>query len=135
MLGKAKTYLEASQRLINTKDESNMSCSIAFSYYAVLLYMKFVLKNTSKRPISYDIQEWPEEDMHRRVLQEIENRIDDNKKGRDLKDRVTALHSKRVDADYSEQIFTIDDAMTCKSEAEALIGILRNLFGNLEPSK
>ena len=133
MLAKAKTYLEASQCLINTKDEGNMSCSIALSYYAVLLYMKFVLKNTSKRPIDYDIQEWPEEDMHRRVLQEIENRIDDRKKGKNLRDRVTALHSKRVVADYSEQFFSIDDAITCKSEAEALIGLLKNLFGNLEP--
>lgn len=133
MLGKAKTYLEASQRLINTKDESNMSCSIAFSYYAVLLYMKFVLNNTSKRPIGYDIQAWPEEDMHKRVLQEIENRIVDSKKSKDFKDRVTVLHSKRVDADYSEQIYSIDDAITCKSEAEALIGLLKNLFGNLEP--
>ncbi len=133
MLGKAKAYLEASQCLINTKDESNMSCSIAFSYYAVLLYMKFVLKNTPKRPIDYDIQEWPEEDMHKRVLQEIENRIVDCKKGKDLKDRVTALHSKRVDADYGKQIFSIDDAIIYKGEAEALISLLKNLFGNLEP--
>ncbi len=133
MLGKAKTYLEASQRLINTKDESNMSCSIAFSYYAVLLYMKFVLNNIHKRPIGYDTQSWPEEDMHKRVLQEIENRIEDSRKGKDFKDRVTALHSKRVDADYSEQFYSLEDAITCKSEAEALIALLKNLFGNLEP--
>lgn len=133
MLSKALGYLNASQRLINTQNDGMMSSSIAFSYYAVLLYMKFVLYATSKNPISYEIQEWPEEDMHKRVLQEIENRISDGRKGRDFKNRVTELHSKRVEADYEERIFSTDEAIACRAEAAALISLLKNLFGNLEP--
>ena len=133
MLSKALGYLKASQRLINTQNDGMMSSSIAFSYYAVLLYMKFVLNTTSKTPISYDIQIWPEEDMHKRVLQEIENRISDGKKRKDFKNRVTDLHSKRVEADYEERIFSTEEALDCLAEANALISLLKNMFGNLEP--
>lgn len=133
MLSKALGYLDASQRLINTKNDGMMSSSVAFSYYAVLLYMKFVLSATSKNPISYEIQVWPEEDMHKRVLQEIENRITDGRKGKSFKNRVTELHTKRVKADYEERIFTTDEAIDCREEACALISLLKNMFGNLEP--
>lgn len=110
-----------------------MSCSIAYSYYAVLLYMKFVLNTTSKSPIIYTDQDWPDENHHKRVLQEIVNRISDDKKGRGFKDRVNALHLKRVEADYEDNLYTAEEAIDFRNEAISLIAVLKNLFGNLEP--
>ena len=133
MYSKAKSYLDASQNLINTKKVELMTCSIAYSYYAVLLYMKFVLNETSERPISYGSQIWPEENMHKRVLQEVENRIKDNKKGKSFRERVCILHEKRVSADYGECTYTVEDALLCRDEALSLIALLKTLFGNMEP--
>lgn len=133
MYSKATSYLDASQHLINTKQAELMSCSIAYSYYAVLQYMKLVLNNTTDRPINYDIQVWPEEDMHKRVLEEIGNRFKDYKKWKDLKERIRLLHEKRVEADYDEAFYSVSEAIDWRNEACALISILRNSFGNPKP--
>ena len=110
----------------NNKD--GWTTSIHCSYYAVFQYMKYLLAEKVINPISYEDQNKQKGDSHKFILTEIKNRIGSSDTARKIRDRILNLQQHRVDADYKPKIFTQAEALTCKSEADAIIKNLKTLF-------
>lgn len=102
--------------------------SVHCSYYAVFQYMKYLLAEKAVIPISYEEQDAQDEDSHKYVINEIKNRINDINTARSIRDRILNLKRRRVEADYKPTIFTQEEALDCKVEADAIIKNLKALF-------
>lgn len=56
--------------------------------------------------------------------------VGDVKQG-DFTHDVRDLKKDRIDADYSEREFSLDESLECKEQANRLISILKRYFGNI----
>lgn len=128
MKQKAIDTLKSSQILINNK---YFTASVHCSYYAVLQYMKYMLANTDKNPISYEGQNIDGGDTHRFILQEIRNRIKNSRNAASFVDGFRDLKQARVNADYTLQEFSADDSTDYHQKANGLITNLKTYFGNI----
>lgn len=130
MKSKAIENLNSAQILINNKQ---FTTSVHCSYYAVFQYMKYMLANTTTRPIALDVQDAHQGDSsHEYILTEIQNRINAKPQvARTFAQAVRLLKSDRVDADYHQKVFTDIESMTCRDRANGLITNLKTFFGNL----
>ena len=130
MKSKVQENLNSAQILINNQ---HFTASIHCSYYAVLEYMKYMLANTDRNPISFEVQESNSGDSsHEYILGEIIGRIDHGKKAKkNFSQGVRFLKKERVDADYTQRKFSDIDALDCKQKAEGLITNLKTYFGNI----
>lgn len=116
---------------ILSQDQNNndgWTTSIHCSYYAVFQYMKYLLAEKVNNPITYEEQNNQKGDSHKFILTEIKNRIESSDTARKIRDRVLNLQQQRVEADYKPKIFSQEEALTCKSEADAIIKNLKTLF-------
>lgn len=115
-----------------SKDRGNQAgwtTSIHCSYYAVFQYMKYLLAEKAKLPVSYSVQDnKKDEGSHQYILNEIKNRIENDDVARKLRDRILNLRQHRVNADYRPVVFTQEEALDCKAEADAIIKNLKNLI-------
>lgn len=103
--------------------------SIHCSYYAVFQYMKYLLAERVKSPISYDTQNSHSgEDSHKYILEEIKNRIANSTNARRIDERIKNLRQQRVLADYKDYVFTQAESLDCHNEADAIIRNLTNLL-------
>ena len=103
------------------------STSVHCSYYAVFQYMKYLLAEKAEPIITYDEQNAHEGDSsHKFILEEIKTRIAASSfnEARRIRDRINNLKHSRVEADYRDKVFTIEEALQCKAEAD---GIIKNL--------
>ena len=125
MKAKALDNLKVAQSLIDKKEACSNTASIHCSYYAVLQYMKYILAHTDN-PITYEeqTQQTKCQSSHEYVIFEIKERFSDFKDVRDLK-------KDRVDADYSEREFSLDESLECRDQANRLISKLKRYFGNI----
>lgn len=132
MKAKALDNLKVAQSLIDKKETCSNTASIHCSYYAVLQYMKYILAHTDN-PISYheQTQQTKCQSSHEYVISEIKQRVSDPKKARDFTHDVRDLKKNRVDADYSERQFSLDESLECKEQANRLISKLKCYFGNI----
>lgn len=132
MKSKALGNLDVAQLLINERDERSCTASIHCSYYAVFQYMKYMLENTDRNPISYEVQSenTKVQNLHEYMILEIKQRIPKQKDARDFAQDVRALKKDRVDADYSTREFSVEESLNCKQQAEGLITKLKTYFGN-----
>lgn len=132
MKSKALGNLEVAQLLINNKNVCSSTASIHCSYYAVFQYMKYMLANTDRNPISYDVQseKTKEQNSHEYMISEIRQRISKEKYARDFVQDVRALKKERIDADYNAKEFSVEESLECKEQAERLISKLKTYFGN-----
>jgi len=132
MKAKALDNLKVAQSLINKKEACSNTASIHCSYYAVLQYMIYILANTDN-PISYheQTQQAKCKSSHEYVISEIKQRVSDPKKARDFAQDVRDLKKNRVEADYSEREFSLDESLECKEQANRLISKLKCYFGNI----
>lgn len=132
MKRKATQSLSAAQKLIGTCETYGYNSSIHCSYYAVLQYMKYILANTDKTPLTYEKQEEGKgRSSHEFILREIANRIITPTNSRDFTQQVRALKKLRVDADYTERDFTEVESLDVKQKADNLISKLKRYFGNI----
>lgn len=130
MKSQALENLESAQILINNhKYTSSVHCS----YYAVFQYMKYMLATTSNNPIPFAQQDAHSGDSsHEYILLETKGRIHASPiKIRNFCEGVQNLKKDRVDADYHQKQFTVDESLECKADADRLITNLKTYFGNL----
>ncbi len=102
--------------------------SVHCSYYAVFQYMKYLLAEKAKSPVSYDIQDSHGEDSHKYILEEVKNRIGSIQNARSIAERVRNLRQQRVLADYKNKRFDQAESLGCKDEADAIIRNLTKLL-------
>lgn len=132
MKSKALDNLKVAQSLIDKKEACSNTASIHCSYYAVLQYMKYILAHTDN-PITYEeqTQQTKCQSSHEYVIFEIKERFSDPNKARDFVHAVRDLKRDRVDADYSEREFSLDESLECRDQANRLISKLKRYFGNI----
>ena len=132
MKSKALDNLEVAQSLINKKEACSYTASIHCSYYAVFQYMTYILAHTDN-PISYDeqTQQAKNQSSHEYIIIKIKERFDNKKEARDFAQDVRDLKRDRVDADYSEREFNLDESLECRNQANRLISKLKRYFGNI----
>lgn len=133
MKQKALGNLDAAQLLINTQDIKYCTASIHCSYYAVFQYMKYVLAHTDREPVSYVLQSKLANDhsSHGYIIDQIKQRIVKPKDARDFVQDIRALKRDRVDADYEARLFSVDESLECRQQADRLIRKLKTYFGNI----
>lgn len=133
MKTKAIGYLEVAQTLISKQEEISCTVSVHCSYYAVFMYMKYILAHTDRQQLSYEEQDKQskEEGSHKYMIEQIKQRISQTKKGQEFAQFVLFLKKKRVEADYSIRQFTMEESLELKQLAEGLIAKLKMYFGNL----
>lgn len=106
--------------------------SVHCSYYAVFQYMKYLLAEKSNPPLSYEEQNSHEgESSHQFIMEEIKARIESSQSftvARKIRDRIKNLQHSRVEADYRDKVFSIEEALYCKDEAIGIITNLKNSF-------
>ena len=130
MKRKSEDTLTVAQELINRK---GIFCtqSVHCSYYAVLQRMKYILAHLAKNPIPYDKQNPDDKSSHEKILEEIKNRIDKPKNGRNFSFEFRLLKNDRIKADYTEKQFNVDESADCKNRAESLLYKLKSYFGDI----
>ena len=131
MKAKALRNLDSAQKLIDNKLYTN---SVHCSYYAVFQYMKYMLANTDRNPITLEDQDTTAkgESSHEYILNQIKERINSSpKQERNFTEGVRLLKKERVDADYTTRVFTDIESIECKDRANGLITNLKTYFGNL----
>lgn len=115
----------------DSNTQQGWTTSVHCSYYAVLQYMKYLLAEKATPAISYDEQNAHEgESSHKFILEEVKNRIASKSlnEARRIRDRINNLKHSRVEADYRDKIFTIEEALQCKEEADGIIKNLKHYF-------
>ena len=130
MKTKANNNIKSAQILI---DQKQYTSSVHCSYYAVFQYMKHMLANTDKNPITLANQDAHKGDSsHEYILTEIKNRINARPQlVRTFTETVRLLKNERVEADYHQTEFDDVKSITCKNHAEGLITNLKTFFGNI----
>ncbi|MDE5760215.1 MAG: HEPN domain-containing protein [Bacteroides sp.] len=130
MKNKSDNNMLSAQILIDNKQ---FTSSVHCSYYAVFQYMKYMLANTSDRPITFATQDAHSgESSHEYILTEIKNRINAKPQMiRTFTQTVRLLKNNRVDADYHHKDFSDEESITCRDLANTLITNLKTYFGNL----
>lgn len=130
MKAKALRNLDSAQMLINKKQYTN---SVHCSYYAVFQYMKYMLANTERNPITLEMQENNAgESSHEFIINKIKERLNTSpKKERNFTEGIRLLKKERVEADYTTRVFTDIESIECKDRANGLITNLRTYFGDL----
>lgn len=130
MKAKALRNLDSAQMLINKKQYTN---SVHCSYYAVFQYMKYMLANTERNPITLEMQENNVgESSHEFIISKIKERLNTSpQKERNFTEGVRLLKKERVEADYTTRVFTDIESIECKDRANGLITNLRTYFGDL----
>lgn len=134
MKTKAIGYLEVAQSLIDKQEEISCTASIHCSYYAVFMYMKYILAHTDRQPLSYEEQDEQSkkgEGSHEYVIGQIKQRISNRKAGQDLAQTVRELKRARKYADYTAKQFSVEESLECKQLTEGLMAKLKTYFGNL----
>lgn len=130
MKTKANKNIQSAQILI---DQKQYTSSVHCSYYAVFQYMKHMLANTDKNPITLANQDAHKGDSsHEYILIEIKNRINARPHlVRAFTETLRLLKNERVEADYHQREFDDVEGLTCKNRAEGLIANLKTFFGNI----
>lgn len=128
---KAIKSLTSAQRLIDTRETFGYNSSIHCSYYAVLQYMKYMLANTDRSPLTYQEQMVTNKGSHEYILEEIANRINSPTNKRTFTQQVRVLKKLRLDADYTERDFSEDESLDAKEKADNAISKLKQYFGNI----
>ena len=130
MKTKANKNIQSAQILI---DQKQYTSSVHCSYYAVFQYMKHMLANTDKNPITLANQDAHKGDSsHEYILIEIKNRINARPHlVRAFTETLRLLKNERVEADYHQREFDDVEVLTCKNRAEGLIANLKTFFGNI----
>lgn len=131
MKAKALSNLDSAQKLIDNKLYTN---SVHCSYYAVFQYMKYMLANTDRNPITLEDQDTTAkgESSHEYILNKIKERLKTSPLNeRNFLQKIRLLKKDRVDADYTTRIFTDVESIDSKDLANGLITNLKTYFGNL----
>ena len=130
MKAKALSNLDSAQMLINNRQYTN---SVHCSYYAVFQYMKYMLANTDRNPITLEMQENNVgESSHEFIISKIKERLNTSPQNeRNFAQGIRLLKKERVDADYTTRVFTDIESIECKDRANGLITNLKTYFGNL----
>lgn len=132
MQNKSSQSLLAAQKLLN-EHADYATQSVHCSYYAVFQYMKYFLAHDSHNPLSYEQQDklpCENKSSHEVILEEVKHRL--NMKPGDLKkvtESIRDLKQARVRADYYTDIFSEDEALSRKAQAECLISKLKRQVG------
>lgn len=111
--------------------QQGWTTSVHCSYYAVFQYMKYLLAEKATPAVSYDEQNAHDgEGSHKFILEAIKTRIASKSlnEARRIRDRINNLKHSRVEADYRDKIFTIEEALQCKEEADGIIKNLKHYF-------
>ena len=92
--------------------------------------MCYKLANATDSPISYDSQKTLTDDKssHEQLLIEIKNKFGNYKEGRKFAQDFRDLKEKRKEADYTGRVFTLDEGIDCKSQAERLVSQLNRFI-------
>ncbi|MCR5139438.1 MAG: hypothetical protein K6B45_04670 [Bacteroidaceae bacterium] len=127
MKKKSDATLHAAQILIEQRCPTQ---SVHCSYYGVLQLMCYKLANAIDDPISYEEQKalTRSKDSHELILDKIKNKIKDYKEERQFAQDFRDLKEKRKEADYTGRVFTLDEGVDCKSQAERLVSQLNRFI-------
>ncbi len=126
---KFKSYINAAQELANKKE--NLHCCIVLSYYAVFMYMKFLLTNVKDNPYSHEqLRNDDNKSIHIFVREETIRRINAKDK-KDLLKRIEKLHNERIKADYKEITYTTEHALEYIDFSKKIMSDLKYFYNNL----
>ena len=133
MKTKAIGYFEVAQSLLNKQEEISSTVSVHCSYYAVLMYMKYILAHTDRQPLSYEEQDEKSkgEGSHKYIAEQIKQRVGRTEIGQEFTQLVRDLKQARICADYTTKRFSVEEGLEWKQQAEGLITKLKTYFGNL----
>lgn len=96
--------------------------------------MKYLLANLTHGAIPYDKQDeiCREKDSHKIILDEIRKQLPggNSRQERNLIEAIRALKTFRKKADYTQEVFSVDDCLGIKQDAEAAISKLKSFFNN-----
>lgn len=131
MRNKAIENMNTAQHLINSQDPYKCTSSVHCSYYAVLQYMKYILANIKKNPVSYETQNSHSgESSHTYILNEVKNRIPNPRNEKRVSENVKILRDSRVQSDYCDKIFTVEESIDCHNKATKIISDLNRCFSS-----
>lgn len=127
MKSKSENTLLVAQMLIDKKQPTQ---SVHCSYYGVLQLMCYKLANAIDDPISYEEQKalTRSKDSHELILDKIKNKIKDYRVERKFAQDFRDLKAKRKEADYTARVFSLDEGLDCKSQAERLVSQLNRFI-------
>ena len=94
--------------------------------------MKYILAHTDD-PISYheQTQQTKHQSSHEYVIIEIKQRNFTPQRCKGFCSRCERFEKDRVEADYSERQFSLDESLTCRDQANRLISKLKRYFGDI----
>lgn len=132
MKNKCEMNLYMAEKLSQDRDTpQGWTTSVHCSYYAVFQYMKYLLAEKATPPISYEAQNSHQgESSHEFIIEKIKSKIADRSidSARKIRDRIRNLKHHRVEADYLQKVFTNEEALDCKQEADGIMTNLRTYF-------
>jgi len=102
------------------------SSAVAF-YYAVFQRMMYALDHAEKRPLHFDSQNPLNEDIHFKILSEIQNRLP-GKESELYAEQFMKLFNYRKKADYQMDSISLDDCLICRDLYDWLIGKMNRYF-------
>lgn len=124
MLERSNAYYNAALLLKNGKQYNE---SVVYFYFSIFQMMMHCLTIAS-RPIPLDNQNPLNEDLHKWILQEIINRMDNAKKEKNFKEDFEFLCILRYKADYQEDCVSEDECLEAEETYNRMKNSLHLLF-------
>ena len=125
MLSRSEESHQAAETLMLSRRYTG---SVVAMYYSVLQRMMYVLATDATRPISYDAQNPPDGDIHRRILSEIKIRIPNAREANNFIELFEEVLEFRKKADYQPGDITADEFVQCRKDYEGLKSRLNRFF-------
>lgn len=125
---KSESSFEAAKNLVIHKFFTE---SVHLYYYSVLQMIKFKLANLLKNALSYEKQtekiDLNNASTHDWLFAEIKMRVANPKDRTTFHQDFVFLKKERVDADYNERTFNVEEALVCQEVAERLLNKIKRI--------
>ena len=125
---KSINSLEAAKNLVANKFFTE---SVHLYYYSVLQMIKFKLAHLLKNALSYEKQaekiDLNNASTHDWLFSEIKMQLANPKERTTFHQDFVFLKKERVDADYNERTFDVEEALECQEIAERLLNKIKKI--------
>lgn len=122
---RSQNYYQAGVNLLSARLYEQ---SIACFYYSVLQRMMYSLTVSKNNPVPYDNQNPLDENIHKRMLSDIVQRINTSDSGVFQSLFLDDLLPKRKGADYEQTELTMDDCVEYRALCDRLLSMLKRYF-------
>lgn len=122
---RSQIYYQAGVNLLSARLYDQ---SIACFYYSVLQKMMYSLTVSKRNPIPYENQNPLDENIHKRMLSDIVQRINTSDSGVFQSLFLNDLLPKRKTADYEQTDITMDACVEYRALCDRMLSILKRYF-------